>query len=74
MKAGNAALLPRLGGALESNRAVAGALRDGAVKAGLPADVVLLVEDTSHRTAVEFVKLRGTIDCLIPRGGRPSSR
>jgi glutamate-5-semialdehyde dehydrogenase len=39
------------------------------VKVGLPADVVLLVEDTRHATAEEFVQLRGTIDCLIPRGG-----
>jgi glutamate-5-semialdehyde dehydrogenase len=69
LKAGNAALLRGSSGTLESNKAVAGALRDGAVKAGLPADVVLLVEDTRHATAEEFVQLRGTIDCLIPRGG-----
>ena len=28
-----------------------------------------LVEDTSHETAVAFMRLRGLIDCLIPRGG-----
>jgi glutamate-5-semialdehyde dehydrogenase len=38
-------------------------------KAGLPEDSVALVEDTSHETAVEFMRLRGLIDCLIPRGG-----
>jgi glutamate-5-semialdehyde dehydrogenase len=27
------------------------------------------VEDTSHDTAIEFMRLRGLIDCLIPRGG-----
>jgi glutamate-5-semialdehyde dehydrogenase len=31
---------------------------------------VMLVEDTSHQAAVEFMRLDGTIDCLIPRGGR----
>jgi glutamate-5-semialdehyde dehydrogenase len=69
LKAGNAALLRGSAGAIESNIAIAGALRDGAVKAGLPADTVILVTDTRHETAEAFVRLRGTIDCLIPRGG-----
>ncbi len=30
----------------------------------------MLVEDTSRESAVEFMRLRGLIDCLIPRGGR----
>jgi len=30
---------------------------------------VALVEDTSHEIAVAFMRLRGLIDCLIPRGG-----
>jgi glutamate-5-semialdehyde dehydrogenase len=30
---------------------------------------VALVEDTSHETAVDFMRLREHIDCLIPRGG-----
>jgi glutamate-5-semialdehyde dehydrogenase len=38
-------------------------------KAGLPEDSVLLVEDTSRESAVEFMRLRGVIDCLVPRGG-----
>ncbi len=29
----------------------------------------MLVEDTSHESAREFMRLRGVIDCLIPRGG-----
>jgi glutamate-5-semialdehyde dehydrogenase len=69
LKAGNAAFLRGSGSALESNRAVVGVLRRAAGKAGLPEDAVALVEDTSHETAVEFMRLRGSIDCLIPRGG-----
>ena len=69
LKAGNAALLRGSAGALESNRVIASCLRQSIEKAGLPADGVLLVEDTAHATAVEFVRLRGVIDCLIPRGG-----
>ncbi len=70
LKAGNSALLRGSSGAIQSNKAVAAVLRDGAVSAGLPGDAVLLVEDTRHETAEQFVQLRGAIDCLIPRGGK----
>jgi glutamate-5-semialdehyde dehydrogenase len=69
IKSGNAAFLRGSSGAISSNVAVAAALREGFVKAGLPPDSVVLVEDTSHEAAVEFMRLRGLIDCLIPRGG-----
>jgi glutamate-5-semialdehyde dehydrogenase len=70
LKSGNVAFLRGSSSALESNRAVVAVLRDALVKAGLSADCVLLVEDTSHETALEFMRLRGVIDCLIPRAGR----
>jgi glutamate-5-semialdehyde dehydrogenase len=69
LKAGNAAFLRGSSSALESNRAVASVLRRAAVKVGLPEDAVVLVEDGRHETAVEFMQLRGVIDCLVPRGG-----
>jgi glutamate-5-semialdehyde dehydrogenase len=69
LKSGNAAFLRGSAGALESNRVIASSFRDSLDKSGLPADAVVLVEDTSHETAEEFVRLRGVIDCLIPRGG-----
>jgi len=69
LKSGNAALLRGSSTALRSNQAIAAALRDGAEKAGLPADAVILVEDTSHETAVEVMQLTEYVDCLIPRGG-----
>ena len=69
VKSGNAALLRGSGAALSSNRAIAAALRAGIEKSGLPADSVLLVEDVRHETVAQFVRLRGLIDCLIPRGG-----
>ena len=70
LKAGNAAFLRGSSSAIDSNRAIVALLRRAAVKAGLPEDAVALVEDTSHETAVEFMRLRGFIDCLIPRGGQ----
>ncbi len=69
MKSGNAAFLRGSSGAISSNQAIAGALREGFAKAGLPEDALVLVEDTSRESAVEFMRLRGVIDCLIPRGG-----
>ena len=69
LKAGNAVLLRGSSSAIDSNRAIASALRDGLDKAGMPTDAVILVEDTSRDSAVAFMQLDGSIDCLIPRGG-----
>jgi glutamate-5-semialdehyde dehydrogenase len=69
LKSGNAAFLRGSSAAFRSNVAIAGVLREGLEKAGLPADALVLVEDTSHEAAVEFMRLRESIDCLIPRGG-----
>ncbi len=69
LKAGNAVLLRGSSSAIDSNMAVASALRDGMDKAGLPTDAVTLVEDTSRASAVAFMQLEGFIDCLVPRGG-----
>jgi glutamate-5-semialdehyde dehydrogenase len=69
LKSGNAAFLRGSSGAIQSNIAIAGALREGLAKAGLPEDCLVLVEDTSYEAAVEFMRLRQSIDVLIPRGG-----
>jgi glutamate-5-semialdehyde dehydrogenase len=69
LKSGNAAFLRGSSAALQSNVAIAGVLREGLAKAGLPADALVLVEDTSYEAATEFMRLRESIDCLIPRGG-----
>ncbi len=69
LKAGSAAFLRGSASALASNRAIVAVLRRALAKAGLPEDAVALVEDPSHEAAVAFMRLRGLIDCLIPRGG-----
>ncbi|MFI5054101.1 MAG: glutamate-5-semialdehyde dehydrogenase [Acidimicrobiia bacterium] len=69
LKSGNAALLRGSASALLSNVAIAEVLREGATKAGLPADCVLLVDDVRHEAAVELMQLTSVVDCLIPRGG-----
>ena len=70
VKAGNAAFLRGSSSAMQTNRMIVSALREGFEDQGLPADAVVLVEDTSRHAAVEFMQLRGIIDCLIPRGGK----
>jgi glutamate-5-semialdehyde dehydrogenase len=69
VKSGNVAFLRGSSAAITSNIAIAGALREGFAKAGLPEDALVLVEDTSRESATRFMQLRGVIDCLIPRGG-----
>jgi glutamate-5-semialdehyde dehydrogenase len=69
LKSGNAAVLRGSSSALRSNVAVAAVLREAAEKVGLPADAVILVEDTAHETAVAVMQLTDYVDCLIPRGG-----
>ncbi|MCC6226725.1 MAG: glutamate-5-semialdehyde dehydrogenase [Microthrixaceae bacterium] len=69
LKSGNVAFLRGSSGAIRSNLSIAAVLRDALVKAELPADALVMVDDTSRDAAVEFMQLRGVIDCLIPRGG-----
>jgi glutamate-5-semialdehyde dehydrogenase len=69
LKSGNVAFLRGSSAAISSNVAIAAVLREALVKAGLPEDGLVLVEDTSREAAIEFMRLRGSIDVLIPRGG-----
>ena len=69
LKSGNAAFLRGSSGAITSNLAIAAILREAYVKVDLPPDALVLVSDTTREGAIEFMQQRGSIDCLIPRGG-----
>lgn len=69
LKAGNAVILRGGKEAINSNKCLAGVMREAVKSAGLPEDVIQLVEDTSRETAAELMKLNGYLDVLIPRGG-----
>ena len=69
IKSGNVAFLRGSSMAVQSNTVIAEVLRGAFSEAGLPADALLLVEDTSREAAVEFMQLTDVIDCLVPRGG-----
>ena len=69
LKSGNACVLRGGKEAIRSNRAAAELMRRALESAGLPADCVSLVQDTSHETADELMNLTRYVDVLIPRGG-----
>ena len=49
--------------------AIANAMRAAVASAGLPADCIQLVEDTSRESSNALMKLNEYVDVLIPRGG-----
>lgn len=69
LKAGNTVVLKGGKEAINSNKCLADVMRKAVEKAGLPADVIQLVEDTSREAAAELMKLNKYLDVLIPRGG-----
>jgi glutamate-5-semialdehyde dehydrogenase len=69
LKSGNAALLRGSGSALSSNAAIVSVLRKAVADAGLPADVIQLLDATSRDSVKELMRARGLVDVLIPRGG-----
>ena len=69
LKSGNAVILRGGKEAVRSNKAIADCMRAAVESAGLPADCIQLVEDTSRESANALMRLSGYLDVLIPRGG-----
>lgn len=69
LKSGNACILRGSRTAIESNKALVALIRGAIADAGLPEDSVQLIEDTSHESVAELMRLREYVDVLIPRGG-----
>ena len=69
VRSGNAAYLRGSSSAQRSNQFIVDLWREALVAEGLPEDAVALVQDSSHRAAVEFMQMTDVLDCLIPRGG-----
>ncbi len=70
LKSGNAVILKGGSESLRTNRVLAAAMREAAVEAGLPEDVVQLVDSSDHGAVTELLKLDKYIDLVIPRGGK----
>lgn len=66
---GNAVLLRGGSEALESNRAIAAALRSALHALGLPEAAITLVGEPRREAVLELLQLHDLIDLAIPRGG-----
>ncbi|MBQ6707506.1 MAG: glutamate-5-semialdehyde dehydrogenase [Clostridia bacterium] len=69
LKAGNTVILRGGKEAINSNIAIVEVMRNAVEKAGLPADCIQLIEDTSRDSARGLMTLNEYVDVLIPRGG-----
>jgi len=69
LKSGNAVILRGGREAIHSNSALAGVVQEAATKAGIPEGAVQFVENTDRALVNHMLKMNGTIDLVIPRGG-----
>jgi len=69
LKAGNVCILRGGSDAIYSNKCLVKLMREAVEEAGLCADIIQLVADTSRLVANELMKADKYVDVLIPRGG-----
>jgi glutamate-5-semialdehyde dehydrogenase len=70
IKSGNAAILRGGSEAIHSNQAIAACIHAGLDAAGLPADVVQVIETTDRAAVGELVRMEPYVDVIVPRGGK----
>jgi glutamate-5-semialdehyde dehydrogenase len=70
LKSGNAAILRGGSEAIHSNQAIAKCIHQGLAAAGMPADVVQVIETTDRAAVGELVRMQDTVDVIVPRGGK----
>ena len=71
MKAGNSVILRGGSDSFHSSRAIHHCLEEGLKAADLPAEAIQIVPTTDRSAVGEMLKgLNGTVDVIVPRGGR----
>lgn len=70
LKSGNAVILRGGSEAIHSNQAIAKCIRYGLEIAGLPAEVVQVIETTDRAAVGALLRLKEDVDVIIPRGGK----
>lgn len=70
LKSGNATILRGGSEAIHSNQAIAECIQQGLKEAGLPADCVQVIETTDRAAVGELLRLKDSVDVIIPRGGK----
>ncbi len=69
LKSGNAILLRGSSTAINSNRALVAAIKDGLTNSSIPTGVVEFIDDTDRALVDEMLKSNDFLDLIIPRGG-----
>ncbi len=69
LKSGNACILRGGKEAIRSNSALASIVREAIAHAGVPQNAVQLIENTDRALLGEMLRMRDTIDLVVPRGG-----
>jgi glutamate-5-semialdehyde dehydrogenase len=70
VKSGNAAILRGGSEAIHSNQAIAACVHAGLKRAGLPEDVVQVIETTDRAAVGELITMQDAVDVIVPRGGK----
>ena len=70
LKSGNAVILRGGSEAIHSNQAIAACIQHGLEVAGLPGEVVQVVETTDRAAVGELIRAKEHVDVIIPRGGK----
>ena len=70
LKSGNAAILRGGSEAMYSNQAIAVCIRQGLSEAGLSPDAVQVIETTDRAAVSGLLRLKDSVDVIIPRGGK----
>ncbi len=69
VKSGNVCVLRSGREAYRTAKAIVQALKQGIAAAGGDAEIINIVDDTSHQSAADLMRANGLVDLLIPRGG-----
>jgi glutamate-5-semialdehyde dehydrogenase len=70
LKSGNAVILRGGSEAIHSNQAIALCIKHGLKIAGLPEQVVQVIETTDRAAVGELLRMKQFVDVIIPRGGK----
>lgn len=70
LKSGNACILRGGSESVHSNTLIAQAMHEGLKQAGLPQEVVQVLDITDRAAVGELIQLKPFVDVVIPRGGK----
>ena len=68
VKSGNAVVLRGSKDAISSNKIITAVIKDAIRSLGHDPEFIQLIEDTTREGVAEFMRMKGAIDVLIPRG------